>query len=83
MYEEERRREGRDRVGRRRRCERPEDGCKGYECEENEQGRLDRVRTWAPNRYQTKVVTQFKATYDDRKERSLPHHSRSIPWLPR
>lgn len=56
VYEEEGRREGRDRVGRCRRCECPEDGCKGYESEEDEQGRLDRACTWAPK--STKAATQ-------------------------
>ena len=46
MHEEECRREGRDRVGGRRRGERADDGCEGYEREEDEHGCLDRVCTW-------------------------------------
>jgi hypothetical protein len=71
VNEEEGCREGRDRVGGRRRGERPEDGCKCDEREKDEQGRLDRACTWTPNEHQasyaTKVTTQ---TYDDQKEYS-------------
>ena len=59
-------REGRDRVGGCRRGEGPEDGRKCDEREEDEEGRLDRACSWAPNQHQvsdaTKAATQ---TYDD------------------
>jgi hypothetical protein len=77
VYEEECRREGRDRVGGRGRRESPEDGSKGYECEEDEQGRLDRACTLGAKPTSDQLLNQWQhklsATYDDRMERSLPH----------
>jgi hypothetical protein len=45
VHQEEGRRERPDRVGRRGGRESTEDGREGYECEEDEQGCLDRART--------------------------------------
>ena len=77
VNEEEDCREGRDRVGGRRRGERPEDGCKCDEREEDEQGRLDRARTWAPNQHQRQLCTQSGNTNLRRSEGVLV--SASLP----
>lgn len=66
VNEEEGCRDGRDRVGGCRRSECPEDGCKCNKREEDEQGRLDRACTWAPNQYQVSYATKVaRQTYDD------------------
>jgi hypothetical protein len=53
-------RKGRDRVGGRGRGKRAEDGCKGYEREEDEQGRLDHSCTWIPSHHQSSCRIKAK-----------------------
>lgn len=80
MNEEEGCREGRNRVGGRRRSERPEDGCKCDERKEDEQGRLDRACAWSPDKHQASYATKVAMqTYNDQKEYSLAGLSRNIP----